>query len=84
MTKMEMVSRITTSSGRSASMFTDVMCVLPKSSLRWKTFYPLTDTKLYRRRASARAQFTRLASGIGAGAVEVNGTFPDLRKKFAF
>ena len=60
-------------------------CLLPKSSLRWKTFYPLTDTKLYRRRPHPRVpKFTTIGQWYWGGAVEVNGTFPDLSKKFAF
>ena len=60
-------------------------CRLPKSSLRWKTFYPLTDTKLYRRRPHPRVpKFTTIGQWYWGGAVEVNGTFPDLSKKFAF
>ena len=60
-------------------------CQLPKSSLRWKTFYPLTDTKLYRRRPRPGVpKFTTIGQWYWGGAVEVNGTFPDLSKKFAF
>jgi len=60
-------------------------CRLPNSSLRWKTFYPLTDTKLYRRRPRPRvSKFTTIGQWYWGGAVEVNGTFPDLSKKFAF
>jgi hypothetical protein len=60
-------------------------CQLPKSSLRWKTFYPLTDTKLYRRRPHPRVpKFTTIGQWYWGGAVEVNGTFPDFSKKFAF
>jgi hypothetical protein len=60
-------------------------CRLPKSSLSWKTFYPLADTKLYRRRPRPRVpKFTTIGQWYWGGAVEVNGTFPDLSKKVAF
>ena len=60
-------------------------CRLPKSSLRWKTFYPLADTNLLRRRPRPRLpKFTTIGQWYWSGAVEVDGTFPDLSKKFAF
>src|SRR6266581_2324007 len=60
-------------------------CRLPNSSLRWKTFYPLADTKFFRRRPRPRVpKFTTIGQWYWTGAVEVNGTFPDLSKKFAF
>jgi len=60
-------------------------CRLPKSALRWKTFYPLADTKLLQRRLrSATPKFTTIGQWYWSGAVEVNGKFPDLSKKFAF
>jgi len=60
-------------------------CRLPRSSLRWKTFYPLADTKLLRRRPRPRLpKFTTIGQWYWGGAVEVDGAFPDLSKKFAF
>src|SRR5437762_2158811 len=60
-------------------------CRLPNSSLTWKTFYPLADTKFFRRRPRPRVpKFTTIGQWYWGGAVEVNGTFPDLSKKFAF
>lgn len=60
-------------------------CQLPKSSLRWKTFYPLVDTKWFRPRPRPRApKFTTVGQWYWSGAVEVAGEFPDLSKKFAF
>jgi hypothetical protein len=60
-------------------------CQLPKSSLRWKTFYPLADTQLLRRQARPRLpKFTTIGQWYWGGSVEVNGTFPDLSKKCAF
>jgi hypothetical protein len=60
-------------------------CRLPKSSLRWKTFYPLADTNFLRPRPRPRlAKFTTIGQWYWSGAVEVDGTFPDLSKKFAF
>jgi hypothetical protein len=60
-------------------------CRLPKSSLKWKTFYPLADTRLLRRQPRPRsAKFTTIGQWYWSGAVEVDGSFPDLSKKFAF
>ena len=60
-------------------------CRLPNSSLSWKTFYPLADTKFFRHRPRSRVpKFTTIGQWYWGGAVEVNGTFPDLSKKFAF
>jgi hypothetical protein len=60
-------------------------CRLPKSALRWKTFYPLADTKLLRRQPRPRLpKFTTIGQWYWGGAVEVDGTFPDLSKKIAF
>jgi hypothetical protein len=60
-------------------------CRLPKSSLRWKTFYPLADTKLLHRRPRPRvSKFTTIGQWYWGGTVEVDGAFPDLSKKFAF
>ena len=60
-------------------------CQLPKSSLRWRTFYPLADTHLLRRRPRPPVpKFTTIGQWYWSGVVEVNGTFPDLSKKFAF
>jgi hypothetical protein len=60
-------------------------CRLPKSSLSWKTFYPLADTRLLRPRPRpSTPKFTTIGQWYWSGAVEVNGTFPDLSKKFAF
>ena len=58
---------------------------LQPSSLRWKTFFPLVDTKLYRPRPRPRSpKFTTIGQWYWGGAVEVNGDFPDLSKKYAF
>jgi hypothetical protein len=60
-------------------------CRLPKSSLPWKTFYPLVDTKLFRAKPRPNApKFTTVGQWYWGGAVEVAGEFPDLSKKFAF
>jgi len=53
--------------------------------IRWKTFYPLVDTKLYQPKARPRAaKFTTVGQWYWSGAVEVEGKFPDLSKKYAF
>src|SRR5437773_1829766 len=60
-------------------------CQLPNSSLNWKTFYPLVDTKLFRLQAKPLApKFTTVGQWYWSGAVEVAGEFPDLSKKLAF
>jgi hypothetical protein len=60
-------------------------CQLPKSSLVWKTFYPLVDTKLFQQKPRPqRPKFTTVGQWYWSGAVEVAGEFPDLSKKFAF
>jgi hypothetical protein len=60
-------------------------CGLPTSPLKWKTFYPLVDTQLFARQPRPRfAKFTTIGQWYWSGAVEVDGEFPDLSKKFAF
>ncbi len=60
-------------------------CGLPKSKLKWKTFYPLVDTRLYQPAPAPRVpKFTTIGQWYWNGAVEVNGEYPDLSKKFAF
>jgi hypothetical protein len=58
---------------------------LPLQKLRWKTFYPLVDTKFFALQPQPRApKFTTVGQWYWGGAVEVAGKFPDLSKKFAF
>ena len=60
-------------------------CRLPASKLKWKTFYPLVDTRLLRPEPRpSSAKFTTIGQWYWGGAVEVEGEFPDLSKKFAF
>jgi hypothetical protein len=60
-------------------------CQLPKSSLPWRTFYPLVDTRLFRAEPRPRIpKFTTVGQWYWGGAVEVGGEFPDLSKKLAF
>jgi hypothetical protein len=60
-------------------------CRLPSSPLAWKTFYPLVDTQSVEARPRPRARkFTTIGQWYWGGAVEVDGEFPDLSKKFAF
>ncbi len=73
-------------------LLTAVAAALPGSSsesrrpnIQWKTFYPLVGTKLYRPEPRPRlAKFTTIGQWYWGGAVEVNGEFPDLSKKYAF
>lgn len=60
-------------------------CRLPKLPLKWKTFYPLVDTKLVRAKPRPRiSKFTTIGQWYWDGMVEVGGEFPDLSKKLAF
>jgi hypothetical protein len=60
-------------------------CLLPKSNVKWRTFFPLVDTKLYQSRPRPRsAKFTTIGQWYWSGAVEVDGEYPDLSKKQAF
>ena len=60
-------------------------CRLPKSPLKWKTFFPLADTRLLRAQPQPRtAKFATIGQWYWSGGVEVDGEFPDLSKKFAF
>ncbi len=60
-------------------------CRLPESPLTWRTFFPLADTQLLQPQPRPRtARFTTIGQWYWSGAVEVNGQFPDLSKKFAF
>ena len=55
------------------------------STLQWKTFYPLVDTKLYQAKPRPRSpKFTTIGQWYWGGSVEVDGEFPDLSKKYAF
>jgi len=54
-------------------------------NLRWKTFYPLVDTKFFRLQPRPHApKFATVGQWYWGGAVEVGGEFPDLSKRFAF
>ena len=56
-----------------------------RPNIRWKTFYPLVDTELYQPQPRPRApKFTTIGQWYWGGAVEVDGKFPDLSKKYAF
>jgi hypothetical protein len=67
-------------------------CELPKAlapltgrRLKWKTFYPLVDTKWFRPKPRPSTnKFTTVGQWYWGGAVEVAGEFPDLSKKLAF
>ena len=60
-------------------------CQLPKSSLGWRTFYPLADTKLLQSQPRPRlSKFTTIGQWYWSGAVEVAGEFPDLSKRIMF
>jgi hypothetical protein len=60
-------------------------CRLPKSTLRWKTFYPLADSRLLRPQSRPKlSKFTTIGQWYWSGAVEVAGEFPDLSKRVMF
>jgi hypothetical protein len=85
MTKMEMGQSIHHEFWTIGLNVHGVDCQLPKSTLCWKTFYPLVDTKLFRPQTRPRSpKFTTVGQWYWGGAVEVAGEFPDLSKRFAF
>ncbi|HEY4758610.1 MAG TPA: hypothetical protein VIH43_08625 [Chthoniobacterales bacterium] len=60
-------------------------CQLPKSRLGWRTFFPLVDTKsIQPHPMPLRPKLTTVGQWYWGGAVEVDGSFPDLSKKVAF
>lgn len=60
-------------------------CRMPRSSLNWRTFFPLVDTEfLQPQPCPRREKFSTIGQWYWGGGVEVNGEFPDLSKKFAF
>jgi hypothetical protein len=60
-------------------------CSLPRSEIRWQTFFPLVDTEFIQpQRPPTNFKFTTIGQWYWSGAVEVNGGFPDLSKKVAF
>jgi hypothetical protein len=60
-------------------------CRLPKSAIKWRTFYPLIDTELLQPQPRPRSdKFCTIGQWYWGGGVEVEGKFPDLSKKFAF
>jgi hypothetical protein len=60
-------------------------CALPKSQLKWKTFFPLVDTESITVQPLPRTpKFSTIGQWYWGGAVEVDGKFPDLSKKIAF
>jgi len=60
-------------------------CRLPKSTLRWKRFYPLADTRLLQPQSRPKmSRFTTIGQWYWSGAVEVAGEFPDLSKRVRF
>ena len=60
-------------------------CRLPHTGLKWNTFFPLADTHLLRKQPRPPVdKFTTIGQWYWSGAVEVDGEYPDLSKKFAF
>ncbi len=60
-------------------------CRLPDSHLKWQTFYPMIDTQSIQPKPKPRKpKFSTIGQWYWGGAVEVEGEFPDLSKKFAF
>ncbi len=60
-------------------------CRMPRSSLEWRTFFPLVDTELLKPQPRPDIpKFTTIGQWYWNGAVEVDGDFPDLSKRFAF
>jgi hypothetical protein len=60
-------------------------CRLPHSNLKWHTFFPMVDTRSIQLQPKPPIpKFTTVGQWYWSGAVEVDGEFPDLSKKFAF
>jgi len=61
-------------------------CRLPKSRVKWRTFFPLVDTVLHAPVPPAPhvPKFTTIGQWYWDGAIEVNGEYPDFSKKAAF
>jgi len=60
-------------------------CCLPRSQIRWQTFFPLVDTEFIQpQRQPRHFKFTTIGQWYWGGAIEVDGLFPDLSKKVAF
>jgi hypothetical protein len=60
-------------------------CSLPRSQIKWQTFFPLVDTEFTQpQRRPGHFKFTTIGQWYWDGAIEVNGRFPDLSKKVAF
>jgi hypothetical protein len=53
--------------------------------LQWRTFFPLVDTQSIKSRSRPPVmKFATIGQWYWGGAVEVDGQFPDLSKKYAF
>ncbi len=61
-------------------------CRMPRlAGLKWKTFFPLADTRLLKPQPKPRVpRFTTIGQWYWNGVVEVDGEFPDLSKQHAF
>jgi hypothetical protein len=63
----------------------DRSCGLPALPMKWKTFYPLVDTRFLQPKPRSRTpKFTTIGQWYWDGAVEVDGAYPDLSKQRAF
>jgi hypothetical protein len=79
------VAAVPAASSRSQATRSEPDWHLPLQKIRWKTFYPLVDTKLFRREPRPHElKFTTIGQWYWGGNVDVDGKFPDLSKKFAF
>ncbi len=60
-------------------------CRLPKTTVPWKTFYPLVDTQLVTRRPlPPHSRFTTVTQWYWLQGMEIDGQYPDLSKQAAF
>lgn len=61
---------------------------LPKSSVTWKSFFPLVDTHFLKAQPkpafTTRPRFTTIGQWYWDGAIEIDGTYRDFSKKAAF
>jgi hypothetical protein len=60
-------------------------CAAPQTSVKWKTFYPLVDTEMYKPQPHPKQpRFTTITQWYWHQGIEINGEYPDLSKRAAF
>ena len=60
-------------------------CRMPPPTVKWRTFPPLVDTRLYQPcPLPVRPRFTTITQWYWSQSIEVEGAYPDLSKKASF